>query len=45
MRPALISVGVESDGPLGDWLRPGRRVGMILENVQMDFTEPTLRPS
>ena len=43
MRPALVSVGVESDGPLADWLRPGRRVGMILENVRMDFTEPTMR--
>ena len=45
MRPALISVGVESDGPLADWLRPGRRVGMLLENVRMDFTAPTLRPA
>lgn len=43
MRPALISVGVESDGPLAGWLKPGRRVGMILENVEMDFTEPQMR--
>lgn len=43
MRPAMISVGVESDGPLADWLKPGRRFGMILENVEMSFTEPVLR--
>lgn len=45
MRPALISVGVESEGPLADWLKPGRRLGMILENVSMDFTEPQIRPA
>lgn len=45
MRPALISVGVESDGPLAEWLKPGRRVGMVLENVQMDFTAPQIRPA
>ncbi|MGN6162233.1 MAG: acetoacetate decarboxylase family protein [Marmoricola sp.] len=45
MRPALISVGVESDGPLAGWLRPGRRMGMVLENVQMDFTPAQIRPA
>ncbi|HWU31670.1 MAG TPA: acetoacetate decarboxylase family protein [Marmoricola sp.] len=45
MRPALISVGVESDGPLAEWLKPGRRVGMILENVKMDFTAAQIRPA
>ena len=45
MRPALISVGVESDGPIAEWLKPGRRVGMILENVQMDFTPAQIRPA
>lgn len=45
MRPALIAVGVESDGPLAEWLKPGRRIGMILENVRMDFTEAALRPA
>lgn len=45
MRPALISVGVESDGPLAAWLKPGRRVGMILENVSMDFTSAVIRPA
>lgn len=43
MRPALISVGVESDGPLAGWLKPGRRVGMLLDNVKMEFTEPEMR--
>lgn len=45
MRPALISVGVESDGPLAEWLKPGRRAGMVLENVQMDFTPARIRPA
>ncbi|GAC1380259.1 MAG: hypothetical protein NVSMB48_05920 [Marmoricola sp.] len=45
MRPAVISVGVESDGPLAGWMRPGTRVGMVLEDVQMDFTEAKLRPA
>jgi len=43
MRPAIIKVGVESEGPLPGWLKPGRRLGMVLENVEMDFTEPSLR--
>lgn len=43
MRPALISVAVESDGPLAEWMVPGRRLGMILENVQMDFTPAKIK--
>jgi len=38
MRPALISVSIESDGPLAQWLRPGLHSGMVLSNVRMDFT-------
>lgn len=45
MRPAMIAVGVESDGSLADWLRPGRRLGMVLEDVRMEFTEPRIGPS
>lgn len=45
MRPALISVGVESEGPLAGWMRPGKRIGVILDNVEMDFTEASVRPA
>ena len=40
MRPALVSVGVESDGPLAQWLRPGLRLGALVEHMTFSLDEP-----
>jgi hypothetical protein len=32
IRPALVRVSVESDGPLASWLRPGLHAGAIIES-------------
>lgn len=36
LRPALVTVEVESDGDLAAWLRPGRHLGAVVE--EMTFT-------
>ncbi len=41
-RPALVRVGVESEGPLAGWLRPGRHVGGVLTGVRLTLGEPRL---
>ena len=41
-RAAMISVGVSSTGTLPDWLRPGRHLGTVLEDMEMSFTPAKL---
>jgi hypothetical protein len=45
VRPALVTVEVDSDGPLPTWLRPGRHLGAITESVTFTLGEPQLQPS
>lgn len=45
LRPALVRVGVESDGPLAGWLRPGRHLGAVLTGVRLTLEEPRSSPS
>lgn len=40
IRPALVTVEVESDGPLPRWLRPGRHLGAVTESVTFSLGEP-----
>jgi hypothetical protein len=40
IRPALVTVEVESDGPLADWLRPGRHLGAVVEHATFALGEP-----
>jgi hypothetical protein len=40
MRPALITVEVTSDGPLADWLRPGRHLGAVVESMEFSLGVP-----
>jgi hypothetical protein len=40
MRPALVTVEVESDGPLPTWLRPGRHLGAVVERATFTLGEP-----
>jgi len=40
IRPALVTVEVESDGPLPTWLRPGRHLGAVAESVTFSLGEP-----
>jgi hypothetical protein len=40
VRPALITVEVESDGDLPRWLRPGRHLGAIMESASFTLPEP-----
>jgi hypothetical protein len=42
-RPALVEVDVSSEGPLADWLRPGRHLGAIAETVTFTLGRPELR--
>ncbi len=42
-RPALVEVQVASEGPLADWLRPGRHLGAIAEGVTFTLGMPDLR--
>jgi hypothetical protein len=42
-RPALVGVEVESDGPLGSWLRPGRHLGAVAEGITFTLGAPDLR--
>jgi Acetoacetate decarboxylase (ADC) len=44
VRPALVTVGVVSDGPLASWLRPGRHPGLLVEGARFTLAEPSLVP-
>jgi hypothetical protein len=43
-RPALVRVGVSSDGPLPGWLRPGRHLGAIVEWAELTVDPPAFAP-
>jgi hypothetical protein len=47
MRPAWIKVAVKSDGPLPQWLRSGRRIGVLVEKMTFALAEaqPAEAPS
>ena len=40
IRPALVRVRVESDGPLASWLRSGVHVGAVVESAEFGFGAP-----
>jgi hypothetical protein len=40
VRPALVTVGVRSEGTLASWLRPGRHLGAIVESATFSLGEP-----
>ena len=40
IRPALVTVDVDSDGPLPGWLRPGRHLGAVVERATFSLGEP-----
>jgi hypothetical protein len=40
VRPALVTVEVESDGPLTGWLRPGRHLGGVVEQATVTLGAP-----
>ena len=40
IRPAVVTVDVDSDGPLPTWLRPGRHLGAVLERGTFWLGEP-----
>lgn len=40
IRPALVTVEVDSEGPLPTWLRPGRHLGAVAESVTFTLEEP-----
>ncbi|MGN6607860.1 MAG: acetoacetate decarboxylase family protein [Jatrophihabitans sp.] len=40
VRPALVTVGVESDGALPSWLRPGRHLGVIVRSATFTLGRP-----
>ncbi len=40
LRPALVTVEVDSDGPLPTWLRPGRHLGAVVEHATFTLGEP-----
>jgi hypothetical protein len=39
-RSAIVTVEIESDGPLPTWLRPGRHLGAILLDATFDLSVP-----
>jgi hypothetical protein len=41
LRPALVAVEVDSEGPLPTWLRPGRHLGAVVERASFRLGEPT----
>ena len=41
-RPALVDVEVQSDGPLAGWLRPGKHLGSVAEDVTFSMARPEL---
>lgn len=40
MRPALITVAVSSEGPLAEWLRPGRHLGAVISSMEFSLGVP-----
>jgi Acetoacetate decarboxylase (ADC) len=40
VRPAVVTVTVESDGLLAAWLRPGRHLGAVVERATFTLAEP-----
>jgi hypothetical protein len=40
MRPALVEVDVDSEGPLAGWLRPGRHLGAVISSATFSLSEP-----
>jgi hypothetical protein len=40
VRPAMVTVDVDSDGPLSGWLRPGRHLGAVVERATFNLAEP-----
>jgi hypothetical protein len=40
LRPAIITVKVTSDGPLADWLRPGRHLGAVISSMEFSLGVP-----
>ena len=40
LRPALVEVDVDSDGPLPGWLRPGRHLGAVVERATFTLAAP-----
>jgi hypothetical protein len=44
VRPALVTVEVVSDGPLASWLRPGRHLGLVVQDARFTLAEPSLVP-
>lgn len=40
VRPALVTVGVTSAGPLPTWLRPGLHLGLYVEDATFTLGEP-----
>ncbi len=44
VRPAVVAVEVDSDGPLTSWLRPGRHLGLLVQDARFTLAEPSLVP-
>ena len=44
LRPALVTVDVDSDGPLPTWLRPGRHLGAVVEHASFTLAAPRPGP-
>ena len=40
VRPAVVTVDVRSEGSLASWLRPGRRLGAVVETAAFTLGEP-----
>ena len=40
IRPAVVHVEVESEGPLPGWLRPGRHLGAVVERGTFSLAKP-----
>ena len=43
IRPAFVTVGVSSAGPLPTWLRPGLHLGAFVEDATFTLGEPRFR--
>lgn len=41
MKPAMVTVGVTSDGTLPEWLRPGRHLGAVSPAMKFSLAEPS----
>ncbi len=40
VRPALVTVEVVSEGPLASWLRPGRHLGVVVQEATLTLATP-----